>query len=247
MASVAFAFATLFRANGMLLSGFIAWSLVVAPFLRSHSVVRTPLNLRAKPLSILYAFILIGICISPLLLHQLHGYRQFCVPATHEPPREWCDRAIPAIYSFVQAHYWNVGFLKYWRVDQIPNFLLASPPLFLLIYSAATTIRASLPHVVHGTMSVPRKAVTDKTDAINPRDIEILPHALHALVMALILIFASHTQIALRVVPTLPFMHWSVAGLFIQKPGPAKVWWMHWCVIWWAVSCVLWGAFLPPA
>jgi phosphatidylinositol glycan class V len=38
MASVAFAFATLFRANGILLSGFIVWSLVVAPFLRGRSV-----------------------------------------------------------------------------------------------------------------------------------------------------------------------------------------------------------------
>jgi phosphatidylinositol glycan class V len=95
-------------------------------------------------------------------------------------------------------------------------------------------------------MSRSEKAVTNTAGRIDPRGIEMLPHAVHALVIALILIFASHTQIALRVVPTVPFMHWSVAGLFIRKPGPAKAW-MCWCIIWWAVSCVLWGAFLPPA
>ena len=260
LASVAFAFATLFRANGILLTGFIIWSLIVAPFLRTREVsylhipfftigsIQRPCP-QVKLLPILYASLLAGVCVSPFVLHQLRGYWLFCVSAKHEAPRKWCGETIPAIYPFVQAHYWNVGIFKYWRVDQLPNFLLALPPLMLLVSSAATTIQAALPYVVHRATSTSSfgKRTANVAHETSSRDIEMFPHAIHASVMAFILIFASHTQIALRVIPTLPYMHWSVAALFNHKPGPVKKWWMYWCVIWWAVNCVLWGAFLPPA
>jgi phosphatidylinositol glycan class V len=263
LASAAFAFATLFRANGILLSGFLVWGLVVAPLLRGHNVshhgipfksrllcaYRSLLCIRVKlrSFSILYTFILVGICASPLVLHQLHGYRLFCVSATQDAPREWCERTIPTIYSFVQSYYWDVGLLKYWRLDQVPNFLMASPPLVFLVCSAVAIIRVAVLPVVRRVTSVSGKMAMYMGDGTTSLDAEMFPHAVHALVIALILIFASHTQIALRVIPTLPFMHWSVARLFIHKAGPAKAGWMCWCVIWWAVSCVLWGAFLPPA
>jgi len=228
----------------------LAWpSRKLSPILCSLTLCLMPcVRVKVKLLSILYAFMLVGVSIFPFLLHQLHGYQLFCVPAAHDMPREWCKQTIPATYSFVQAYYWNVGLLKYWRVYQIPNFLLPSPPLVLLVCSAVTTIRASFPYLANRITSiVSGKGTTKMGDADDPGDIEMLPHALHALIMASILIFVSHTQIALRALPTLPFMHWSVAGLFTHKPGPAKAWWMYWCVIWWAMSCVLWGAFLPPA
>lgn len=51
------------------------------------------------------------------------------------PKSEWCNYKLPFSYTFVQSEYWKVGFLNYWRFKQIPNFLLASPILFLSIYS----------------------------------------------------------------------------------------------------------------
>jgi phosphatidylinositol glycan class V len=86
---------------------------------------------------------------------QYIAYQQFCgQPALgHIPPRIWCQRTLPSIYTFVQDYYWYVprahfrdpsrsfisrdnGFLRYWTVSNIPLFLLAAPMLAILTISA---------------------------------------------------------------------------------------------------------------
>ncbi|KAK9473634.1 GPI mannosyltransferase 2 [Dipodascopsis tothii] len=60
---------------------------------------------------------------------QYMAYLEFC------PGRPWCDATIPLIFPFVQRHYWNNGFLRYWRTWQIPNFFFAAPTLTLFYRS----------------------------------------------------------------------------------------------------------------
>ena len=99
----------------------------------------------------------------PLVGFQLHGYTIFC------PSRPWCFDGLPRIYSFVQKHYWGVGFLKYWQPEQvgkassstrlhaktnphmqIPNFILATPALFLAIAGGITYTASNFRLIVTG-------------------------------------------------------------------------------------------------
>ncbi|CAI5461302.1 unnamed protein product [Closterium sp. Yama58-4] len=71
---------------------------------------------------------------SLLLSFQFFAFTQFCRPAASTTPRDvpsWCMDSIPYIYGYVQRKYWDVGFLRYFQLKQLPNFLLASPTLLL--------------------------------------------------------------------------------------------------------------------
>ncbi|GFR47147.1 hypothetical protein Agub_g8838 [Astrephomene gubernaculifera] len=82
-------------------------------------------------------------------------------------PRSWCSSRLPYIYGFVQAQYWNVGFLRYWTLQQLPNFLLAAPVLLLSIAGLAEYCRANAvlvanlgllqPATTTATTPIPRK------------------------------------------------------------------------------------------
>lgn len=76
-------------------------------------------------------------CILPGVLFNLCAYQQLCqIPAAH---KELCGEGpIQTPYGYLQEKYWNVGFLKFYELKQIPNFFLGLPVLvfgcFAVIY-----------------------------------------------------------------------------------------------------------------
>ncbi|KAI0776922.1 GPI mannosyltransferase 2 [Trametes elegans] len=258
-ATCCFALATTFRSNGIFLCGFIAWGLVVEPFLqdRKVSLGRT-----------LYASVLCATTLAFFVYHQYNAYRVFCGGKAATAP--WCGAFLPSIYTYVQSRYWNVGFLRYWTVQQLPNFLLGAPPLALLFTFTVRYIRLALvprltalfrngkrtpsPTPIGAPApSVPESALST-LDASTTWDGErtpflartIAPHVIHALALTLLLLFASHTQIVLRQAASMPLTYWAAAWLLVERPAFGRLW-VGWSLLWGAVSCVLWAVFLPPA
>ena len=44
------------------------------------------------------------------------------------------------MYSFVQREYWDVGLFRYYRMEKVPNFVLAAPILALSIWGVARAV-----------------------------------------------------------------------------------------------------------
>ena len=244
LASVYFCLAGAFRSNGVLLSGFIHWGMLVEPFIKERTVSHLfsitylyvcLLSLKLAINRVPYALALTLLTFSPMIYHQYSGYQVFCQET--DIPAPWCSNSPPSIYTYVQSKYWNVGFLQYWTPQQLPNFLLAAPVLVLLSYYSTQSVRSfanSLTYKVH-----PR--------GLSPFESQSLaPHGIHAFIFTSIIVFASHTQIILRFAASLPFTYWSAARLLVEHPRLGK-WWVGWSVVWGAVSLVLWSTFLPPA
>jgi len=176
--------------------------------------------------------LLIAIVISPFIAYQVVAYITFCSDSNH--PAEWCSNFPPSIYTHVQSKYWNVGFLRYWTWRQLPNFLIAAPTLMLIFVFAFHHFSALL---------VGRQGhAKDKPILISA----ITPHAIHALAFSFILLFASHTQIILRLSASMPFAYWAAAWLYTNHPTYGTMW-VYWSVLWGLISTILWATFLPPA
>ncbi|KAE9401585.1 hypothetical protein BT96DRAFT_1018070 [Gymnopus androsaceus JB14] len=204
LATICFTLASSFRSNGILLSGYILWGLLIQPFLASS---KPPTHISAYVKSIIYS----AMIFSPFIYHQTTGYMAFCAGNAIQ---SWCSKSLPFIYSHVQSKYWNSGFLRYWTLEQLPNFIIAAPPfLVILAYSA---------HILTS------KEVLSSS---------MTPHAIHACVMCCMLLFNSHVQIVLRLAPSMPLVYWAAAWLIIDHPKAGK-WWVGWSVVWGTHVCV---------
>ncbi|KAL9939792.1 hypothetical protein V8E36_001609 [Tilletia maclaganii] len=242
LAAFTFALATAFRANGVLLSGFVAWHLWWA-----NQSKATPLLLRAV------MTVFVAIPALPFLGFQAWAYDLFC-SADSGQARAWCASHIPSIYSFVQREYWNVGFLRYWTVQQAPNFVLAAPVLTFSVYGLILYSRNAHSQISASVLQSPFKVApksgrqSDKTgsttQAVRPEaagesdqaakatamqaeassartnDLHyttsptLLPHFLHNLATTCLLVFVSHVQISLRFATPggMPFVWWAAAA-----------------------------------
>ncbi|KAK9895103.1 glycosyltransferase family 76 protein, partial [Cystobasidium minutum MCA 4210] len=233
--TICFTIAAVFRANGILNIGFVAWSLLW----------------HAKPSklfkNLLYFGLLSALIAAPFAAHQVYAYKTFC-NIHSDRRRPWCERSLPLVYSYVQEHYWNVGFLRYWTLQQLPNFLLAAPVLAISLRASYKYYSTTWPDCFYSSLPL-IDANSDRQPATIEHtffNIELLPFVHLHTILTFLLIFASHVQIALRQACTNPVIYWYAAYLVESRSKSAR-WWTGYCIVWGAVSIVLWTAFYPPA
>jgi phosphatidylinositol glycan class V len=129
-----FALSTLFRSNGLLHGTIFLFDAVTS--LRALLSTRSTSDLTHLLSTILAgSFLAVGFA-----LPQAIAYLQYCTP---EASRPWCSYTVPSIYSWVQKHYWHVGFLSYWTPNNIPLFLLAAPMVAVLLITATAVLLES--------------------------------------------------------------------------------------------------------
>jgi phosphatidylinositol glycan class V len=182
----------------------------------------------------------------------------------------------------------DVGFMRYWTPSQLPNFVLVAPILVASIYgiyrywqlvfrrSADSTTTTTTTNSSQSRPASSRSRSRSSTDLDLDLDLELrqtiwenpdaAPFFLVHTITTLILLFASHTQIALRVSMGNPVLFW-IVGAFVSNSssssssssrvkyrrggeGCAAKWARRgivWSCTWGAVSLVLWAGFYPPA
>ena len=140
-AMIMFACACATRSNGLLLAMYpvyfvfkdIIWPLVLVHILKirfDNNDDNHGNTLKVYKSVYLLKNILTSICaVSPYFIVQHYGYKLYCVNNENNEPK-WCKNS--NVYKHVQERYWGSGVIfGYWTVNQIPNFLLAFPVLFL--------------------------------------------------------------------------------------------------------------------
>lgn len=198
-----FCFSVLNRSNGLLNAGFLLYSII-------QSVVK-----KRKTFKYFIGICFIFIC---FILFQLYGYYKFCTlqehsfdekvinyaiannlvtPSNHSVPL-WCGIRLP--YSYVQEKYWeNIGFLNYFQFKQIPNFLLASPCIFLLL-------KFGFKYFQNNNIIYLGLRKQDKLDFV---------YVVHSTFLTIFCLFCIHVQVTTRMLASSsPVFYWACASYF---------------------------------
>ncbi|NXJ70942.1 PIGV mannosyltransferase, partial [Rostratula benghalensis] len=153
----------------------------------------------------------------PLLQLALDkGYR---LATTHGGNPPWCSQRFPVVYSYIQDVYWNVGFLRYFELKQIPNFLLALPVTLLGSWAAWTYVVANPRHCL--TLGLERRKSGEES---KPRAGFCCPavfvYVVHATVLLAFGFFCMHVQVLTRFLgSSSPLLYWFSAHL-LQEHEP---------------------------
>ncbi|XP_059621069.1 GPI mannosyltransferase 2 [Phlebotomus argentipes] len=134
----------------------------------------------------------------------------------------WCAQKIPMAYSFVQSHYWDVGFLRYYELKQLPNFLLAMPVVIVIC--------SKFLHYVRHHRSYATRLGIFVSDALlktmRRTDVEIFVFVMHATLLTLFCVLFIHVQVTTRMLASAsPILYWTVAETFryVRSTTPQDV------------------------
>ena len=131
----------------------------------------------------------------------------------------------------------DVGFLKYWTLNQLPLFLLAAPVLGLLISSSTSFLRDPSRHS--------RLTLIQEKGAAS---LVIRSLASMQLFIAVLAITNYHVQIITRLASAYPVWYWWIASSLLgqtdQKSGFMIATFM---IMYAGVQGSLFASFLPPA
>lgn len=209
--SVCVALSLATRSNGLLNVGFF-WYLVICLWLTGrsktfHSIVT------------LVQWTLVQV--TPFVLYTAYCRNLFCsgfIEVSQEvknqalaegyvlpgQSQELCVNSVLP-YSYVQAHYWNVGFLKYFTLKQLPNFFLALPIVSII---SVTSLQHFLKVGIFQLFSMERKPTLKD---LNQPQLNVF--YAHGLALSLFCFFCINVQVSTRMLcSSSPLLYWICAS-----------------------------------
>ncbi|KAJ2797637.1 ER membrane glycoprotein subunit of the GPI transamidase complex-like protein [Coemansia furcata] len=232
------------RSNGILYAGFFVWDLVVcSDAWRSRRYV-------ALTVQAVRAAMLVTVSMLGFVAFQAYGHRTFCQQPTEAAgvPRPYCNSALSTVYSFVQAEYWDVGFLKYYTVRQLPNFALAAPMVALSVaglykYAAYDPLRIA-------TLGWRQRRTA--TGAVVPLETaffgrELLPHVYLWVLLLGIATTTMHVQVVTRFFSSVPAVFWFAAHAVANGDQWQRRMVVGYFVAYGLAGVILFCNFFPPA
>lgn len=235
-ASIIWGLTSTVRSNAIVYCGFFYYDLIWIRLIKGKNFIIGLIQ------SLLYTLI----AFSGFSLFQYYGYMHFC-----SLDRPWCSRSIPLLYSFVQKEYWGNGFLAYYTINQIPNFVLATPIILLSIFGLKTYIKTDASQFFSLGLVSKRKS----TSSVEEQSYVSSKLASHMYLWAFLLLYVvtnMHIQVIIRFFTSLPPLYWYVGDLwikgFIEKKNTvlANVV-LTYFVLYGLIGIVLFSNFLPPA
>lgn len=231
---VPIALSTFTRSNGVLNIGFVLYffvSFYYQKVIRRRSKLTDFLVFTRNTFAALVCSIFF--CVTPFLLYQTYAYRLFCRDFNNNFPdniytyavknylvltgtfsqnnQSWCYQKIPFSYFYIQNHYWNVGFLRYFIIKQFPNFLLAFPITFLIL-------KCSYEFFKHYPSTLYQPFFrNEKSDKFLPKSAFVF--IIHAMFLTVFNFFCIHVQVSTRILCSAsPVLYWYCAHVFKYLP-----------------------------
>ena len=153
-------------------------------------------------------------------------------------PQPWCGvwRPFPNVYAYVQEHYWNVGFLRYYTLQQLPNFLLAAPVLAASTYAAVHAFE---------TLRARRSAAAEDVTEGGLYGTRARPHLATWWVMTLVAATVMHVQVATRFLSVCPALYWFAVDEGRRRGAGVQRWICIYCITFALLGTLMFPTFYP--
>ncbi|CAH1112500.1 unnamed protein product [Psylliodes chrysocephalus] len=257
---------TLVRANGLLNIGFLIYTIFCIFITYFPKTISNRVRYIFKYVCII--FISFIICSLPFILYQVYCFKEFCTTHKVDLPVEiihfaseqnfvlpgqfakfnqsWCYQKIPLAYSYVQDHYWNVGFLRYYELKQIPNFLLATPCLYIVIKNCLVHLDVNfnkLKSIFDLNELVTYSQKKEKYFSKDFFKLGLTAFVVHALFLSVFSAFCIHVQVSTRMIcSATPLFYWYCTYYYMNgKNNVIKLYFGSYVI----VGTVMFCNFLP--
>ncbi|KAK4502663.1 hypothetical protein PRZ48_006089 [Zasmidium cellare] len=253
---LAFGLASVVRSNGIFSGIILAWDAVAYLPSLPRILEQKQWNHLIRLAAILLGGSLILVC---QILLQGTAYVQYCTKGNW---RTWCGWLPPSIYTWVQQHYWGVGFLRYWTLSNAPLFALAAPMSVVLLGTGIVALqRAPLMEVLQNALAEGKSPDEKIASADQQRFAGIMARcALPQVVLAALALTSFHVQIVNRISSGYPLWYIIIAitihadksstmqrGFFLRWLGQHSTFIVRVMAMYAIVQGGLYATFMPPA